>query len=325
VFSDSSTQDISALVEWSSDNPSVATVKSNYPLVYANSQGTANIKASFSYASASATGTAPLTVISAVLKSISLAPASALLAPGSARLYNAVGTWSNGSSQSISQWVTWSSSNNSVAEVNATGLVTGESAGVATITVQQGSLSTTASLVVEGSALISIRVTPLASRVPATIEESLQATGSFADGQSLDLTSAVTWTSSSPSVATISNAHDSDGVATGIAPGATTITAVFDGESGTATLTVTEATLDSITVSPANPTIGVGASEQFAAKGTFSDGSVLPITYQATWRSSNAAVAAINSAGIASSASAGTCTIEATLNGVSGSTNLTVQ
>jgi trimeric autotransporter adhesin len=325
VFSDSSTQDISAVVEWSSDNPTVATVKSNYALVYANSQGTANIKASFSYASASATGTAPLTVISAVLKSISLTPASALLAPGSARQYNAIGTWSNGSSQSISPWVTWSSSNNSVAEVNSAGLVTGESAGVATVTVQQGSLTTTASLVVEGSALISIQVTPQSSRVPATIKESLQATGSFADGQSLNLTSAVTWTSSSPSVATISNTRESDGVATGIAPGTTTITAVFDGESGTATLTVTTATLDSITVSPANPTISVGASEQFVAKGTFTDGSVLAITYQATWSSSNAAVAAITSAGVASSASAGTCTIEASLNGVSGSTNLTVQ
>jgi hypothetical protein len=100
---------------------------------------------------------------------------------------------------------------------------------------------------------------------------------------------------------------------------------VFNGESGTTTLTVTNATLHSIAVGPANPTISVGASEQFLAKGTFSDGSVLPITYQATWSSSNAAVATITSAGIASTASGGTCTIKARLNGVSGSTNLTVQ
>jgi trimeric autotransporter adhesin len=326
VFSDSSSQNISGVVQWSSDNPSVATVKSNYGTVYAASQGTANIQASFSYAGASATGTAPLAVISAVLQSISLTPASVVLAPGSGRQYNAVGTWSNGSSENISLYVTWSSSNNSVAEVNSAGLVTGESAGVATITVQQGSLSATASLVVEGSALISIQVTPQGSGVPAGIDKLLQATGNFADGQSLNLTSAVTWTSSSPSVATISNTYESNGVVMGIAPGTTTITAVFDGESGTATLTVTNATLDSIAVSPANPTISVGASEQFVAKGTFSDGSVLPIIFhQATWSSSNAAVATINSAGIASSASAGTCTIEASLKGVSGSTNLTVQ
>jgi trimeric autotransporter adhesin len=325
LFSDSSSQNISAVVQWSSNNPSVATVKSNYGTVYAASQGTANINASFSYAGASATGTAPLTVSSAVLQSISLNPASAVLAPGAARQYNAVGTWSNGSSQSIIPYATWSSSNNSVAEVNSAGLVTGESEGVATITAQQGSLSATASVVVEGSALISIQITPQGTPVPAGIEESLQATGSFADGQSLNLTSAVTWTSSSPSVATISNTNESNGVVTGIAPGTTTITAVFAGVSGTATLTVTNATLSSIVVSPANPTISLGASEQFVAKGTFSDGSVLPITYQATWSSSNAAVAIITSRGIASSASAGTCTIEASLNGVSGSTNLTVQ
>ena len=326
LFSDHSTQDISTVVHWKSNNPPVATIQGNFGTVYAAGQGTANITAYFSYANASATGTAPLTVSSAVLKSISLAPASALLAPGAGRQYNAVGTWSDGSSENISLYVAWSSSNNSVAQVNSIGLVTGESAGVATINVQQGSsLSAAASLVVEGSALLSIQVTPQGSRVPATIEESLQATGNFADGQSLDLTSAVSWTSSSPSVATISNAFYTHGVATGIAPGTTTITAVFSGQSGTATLTVTNATLDSITVSPANPTITLGASEQFEAHGTFSDGSVLAITDQAAWSSSNVAVAAINSVGVASSASAGTSTIKASLNGVSGTTNLTVQ
>jgi Big-like domain-containing protein len=208
--------------------------------------------------------------------------------------------------------------------VSASGIATGQSAGVATITAQSGSLSATADLVVEGSVLTAIQVMPQNSSLPQTIETQLKATGIFADGQSLDLTEAASWSSSTPSVATVSNAVDTAGIATGIVPGTTTITAVFAGQAGTATLTVTNATLNTIIISPTNPVISLGTSQQFVAQGTFSDGSALPITLQASWSSSNVAVATIKPNGLATSASAGTSTIQASLNGVNATTVMTV-
>ena len=83
--------------------------------------------------------------------------------------------------------------------------------------------------------------------------------------------------------------------------------------------------LNSIAVTPANPTILSGVSQPFTATGTYSDGSVQNLTSQVTWTSSNRGVATINATGQATGISAGTTTISATLTGVTGSTGLTVQ
>ena len=84
-------------------------------------------------------------------------------------------------------------------------------------------------------------------------------------------------------------------------------------------------TLSSIAVTPANQTITIGATQQYTATGTYSDGSTQNLTSQAAWTSSNTGVASITSAGLATGVSAGSTTITATLSGVTGSTGLTVQ
>ena len=84
-------------------------------------------------------------------------------------------------------------------------------------------------------------------------------------------------------------------------------------------------TLTSLVVTPANPNILTGASQQFTATRTYSDGSVEDITSQATWASSIAGVATINTSGLAIGVSTGATTISATLAGVMGSTVLSVQ
>ena len=89
--------------------------------------------------------------------------------------------------------------------------------------------------------------------------------------------------------------------------------------------TTAPVTLTSIAVTPANPTISTGATQQFTATGTYTDGSTQNITGQVAWASTNTSVATINSEGLATGSSAGTSTISATASGVSGSTTLTVQ
>ncbi len=85
------------------------------------------------------------------------------------------------------------------------------------------------------------------------------------------------------------------------------------------------ATLTSIAVTPANPTIQAGGTQQFTATGTFSDNSSQNITSQVTWASSNTAVATVNSAGLGSGVAGGSATITATQGSVTGNTKLTVQ
>ena len=84
--------------------------------------------------------------------------------------------------------------------------------------------------------------------------------------------------------------------------------------------------LSSIAVTPTNPMLQVGATQQFTATGTYSDGIVQNLTNQVTWASTSPAVATISTnSGLATGAGVGTGTISASQGSVVGSAPLTVQ
>ena len=79
------------------------------------------------------------------------------------------------------------------------------------------------------------------------------------DGFVAEVTAAVVWSSSVSSVAGVSNAPGSQGLATSVAVGVTTITATDPASetSGSTTLTVTPAVLTALEVTPVSPLPGV--------------------------------------------------------------------
>ena len=171
-------------------------------------------------------------------------------------------------------------------------------------------------------ALASIAVTPSVATIAPGATQQFKATGTWSDGSTGDVTSTANWSSSSTSVATVSAA----GLATAAAAGTTTLTATISGVTGTAMLTVTPAapTLSSIAITPASPSIAAGATQQFTATGTYSDGTTSNLTASVTWASSSTAAATINAAGLATAVAAGSTTITATDGAISGTTMLTV-
>src|SRR5207244_5880337 len=76
-------------------------------------------------------------------------------------------------------------------------------------------------------------------------------------------------------------------------------------------------TLVSIAVTPANPSITKGATQQFTATGTYSDSTTQNLTAQITWSSDTAATATITAHGPATGAREGTGGIGAPLAAVS--------
>ena len=330
TFSDGSTQDITQVAAWSSNNTPVATISPTLGLAFGVSPGSATITALFETIS----GTATLTVDSGTLQSIAVTPSQTILAPASTVTYQAVGTYSDGTTQFISGLVTWASSAPSVVSIATTGgIATAQSPGTANITATyQGVTSPNATVLVTGSALSTITVTPSPGQAPEGVALQFAATGHFADTSTQNLTTNVTWASSQPSIATVSNATGQQGLAEGVTAGQTTITAVFAGIVGNAFLNVTNATLMSIAITPANSHAPVGSSVLFDAKGTFSDQSVVDLSTQVTWSSSVPAVATINSVGVANTASSGTTVITASFTQqtqtgpvtVTATTNLTV-
>lgn len=92
----------------------------------------------------------------------------------------------------------------------------------------------------------------------------------------------------------------------------------------TVSINIRAVTLQSITVTPPNPTIVSGTSQTFTATGLYTDGSTQNLTSSATWTSSNTGVATMSGA-TATGVGVGTATITATLGSISASTTLAVQ
>ncbi len=322
TFTDGTTQNLTTTVQWSSDTTSVATISNastTQGLATAVGAGTANITAT----SGSISGTTTLTVTAATLVSIAVTPANPSLVAGTTQQLTATGTFTDGSTQDLTASVTWSSDTNPVATVKK-GLVTGVTAGVANVSAASGSASGSTLVTVTAAQLVSITINPQSANVPSGVPQQFTATGTYTDGTTQDVTEAGHWTSSSASVATISNDATTAGLATTISPGNTTIGISVGSVAASATLAVAPAALVSIAISPAAPTISLGTTQQFTATGTYSDGTIQDLTATAAWTSSKAAVAVIANDGLATSAGTGTTTISATLGSISNSTTLTV-
>ena len=120
----------------------------------------------------------------------------------------------------------------------------------------------------------------------------LKAWGRYSDGTDRDLTAESTFIGSP--LVSVSNDPATRGLATGLAPGATSVSASYfdpiEGVTrlGSQELTVTDATLVSIAVTGAHPSIPQGARTQFEANGTYSDALVRDLTTQVSWSSSDA-------------------------------------
>jgi len=331
VYTDNSTQNLTSSVAWTSSNTGVASVSNasaSHGLATAVSPGSATITA----ATGAVAGSTALTVTPATLVSIGVTPANPSIANGLTNQFIATGVYTDNSTQNITSSVAWTSSNTSVASVSnasgSQGLATGASPGSVTIIAATGGVSGSTGLTVTPATLVSIAVTPPNTSIANGLAQQLTATGTYTDNTTQNLTATVTWTSSNINVASISNAAGSAGLATSISQGAVTITASLGSVSGSSGLAVTPATLVSIALIPANPSIASGTSQQFAATGTYTDNSTHDVTALVTWNSSDTTVASISNAsgsnGLTTSMSQGTITITATLGTIVGSTGLSV-
>jgi hypothetical protein len=262
------------------------------------------------------------------LVALSVTPFGPSIAKSTTLQFTATGAYSDGSTRDVTGTVTWASSAMAVATVDAKGLATGVAPGQTTISASMGGINGSSPLTVTAATLASITVTPASPVIAKATAVQFTATGVYSDNTTQDLTAAVTWSSSMPTVASVSNAAGSQGVATGLTAGQSTITATSGGISGTTTLTVTAATLMSVAITPANPSIPRGATVQFTATGAYSDGSTQNLTTQVTWGSSAMNVAVVSNApgskGLATGLAGGMTTVTAALNGVAGATQLTV-
>ncbi|MFZ0665599.1 MAG: Ig-like domain-containing protein [Acidimicrobiales bacterium] len=250
------------------------------------------------------------------LVSISVTPTLVNVPLGETQQFTATGTYLGGSTANITDSVTWASSVTADATVSATGDATAVATGASTISAKSGLITGTAVLTVIPAVLLTISVTPTVENLPVGESQQYTATGTYSSGSTVNLTDLATWSSTETNYATVSNASGSQGDVTGVATGASTISAAYDSITGESLVTVISAALLTIAVSPLTANIAAGDSEQFTATGTYSNGSSANITDSVTWSTSSSTYATVSNTsgteGEVTAVATGAATITAT-------------
>src|SRR5687768_14261080 len=257
------------------------------------------------------------------IASVDVAPSAASLAVGASTQLAATARDAAGSPVGGTTFA-WSSSNPAIASVSPTGLVTAHASGTADVTATAGGITGRSTVTVSGATPVaSVSVVPGSGSVAAG--QSLQFVATPRDAAGNPLTARViTWTSSSPAVATV----DGTGRATGVSAGATVLRATSEGQSGTASLTVTggstsPAPVATVAISPAVTSVAPGATVQFTATLRDAAGNILT-GRSVFWYSNHPLYASIDANGRATALNPGTAHIVVVADGVNATGSLTV-
>jgi uncharacterized protein YjdB len=323
--------DVTSSAVWSSSNSAVATVNSSGVIQYV-SAGSAVITAT--YAGFSATVNVTVQSKSLVSLSLTVSGGGQSIPVNGMKNLIATGTYSDSSTEDLTNTAVWSSSNNSVLTVSNTlptiGKVTGITGGTSTVSATIGSVSGNLLVTVNAVTLSSIAITPSTALVASGATYNLRATGTYSDSSTADMTELVTWSSSNTSAATISNVSGSKGLATTPTFSgylATTVTATLSSATGTTVLGVNGATITSIVVTPS---VSLTVNQQYSLKayGNLSDGGVLDLTDFAIWSSATISKVSVSnslgSKGRVTGVATGSSVITAAFNGMNGTRAVTV-
>lgn len=244
------------------------------------------------------------TVPPVTITSVSITPASASLISGeSAKLTLAVTTSDGANSTALTP--TWTSSATNVATVASDGNVVAVAPGSATISVAVGGKSASASV-----SVLSVATVAIAPVTAALVEgDTLTATALATLSNGTSSARTATWTSSAPTVASVSTA----GRITALTAGTTNIVGTIGGVSGTAAVTVARR-VASIAMNISARSLNPSETVTLVPTLKFSD-STAATGKTVAWASSAAAVATVSQTGVVTALSGGTANVTATVDG----------
>jgi len=289
--------DVTADAVWRSSQPSVAMV-TNAPVqrgtLLAQAPGSAVLVAGLDEVQASVS----VLVTDATLQEIALqAPASIVTwAPAT---FGASGTFSDGTVQDLTRWVTWAPQDPALLRIRGTGPDRGIARGVDAGTVQVyahplGGEARNVWVTVTGAPPSSLVLELPGGPVAAGTRPRVRAIARAPDGTSVDVTAEAEWISSDPSFATVSSVV-LPGSVRALRSGAPTLTARFGGLTAGAPLQITGGTLTRLSVT-APGALTVGASATATATATLSGGGTQVLADDLVWSSDDPSILAVSNA-----------------------------
>lgn len=201
--------------------------------------------------------------------------------------------------------VSWSSSVPSVASVDANGVITSVSVGTATISATSEGKTGASTITVIPIPVASVSVSGVTTLTPGSASGF---TALLRDAAGATLTNrAVSWSSSDVSVAQVSAV----GNVLAIAPGTTTISAMSEGRTGSAVVTV-RYNIATVVFNGATR-VKVGDSYAYTITARLADGTV--VTRPLTWGIAEAGRAVVNASGVMTPLQAGPFTMQVLIDG----------
>ncbi len=304
---------------WGSSNSSIVSVDQN-GLLTALTPGTVVISAEADQTS----GSASVTVTEIPIGSCSLAPAtSKLTVSQSVQPAITLRDTANNVISSLGRQIAWTSNNEIAATVTGSGLVTARKAGTARITaspVENTQASCNATVDVVDSRIVSAVITTRSGSLRIGIPRQFQVSLTDSVGGAIPPGRTVTWTSVTPTIASVST----NGLVTGIALGAARIAVNAEGAVDTVNFNVTKIPVATVRLSPLSSSIVQGGTVQINA--TIEDSSGTTVTDRVVeWTSTDPTRASVSLTGLVTTQAPGTVTITATSETRSGTAQVTVQ
>ena len=290
-------------VTWRSSDELVATVSASGE-VTAVALGEAVITASNGGVKAEC----KVTVVATPVESITIDKTAASLKVGEKVQLTATVSPADATDKSV----TWSSFDESVATVSATGEVTAVALGEAIITASNGAVKAECKITVVATPVESIELNLTASSLKVGEKVQLTATVNPADATD----KSVTWRSSDESVATVS----ATGEVSAIALGEAVITASNGAVKAECKVTVVATPVESIELNLMASSLKVGEKVQLSATVSPADATDKTVT----WRSSDELVATVSASGEVTAVALGEAVITASNGGVKAECKVTV-
>jgi hypothetical protein len=227
--------------------------------------------------------TTSLSAIDATVTGLSISPQITSLPVGQEKIFKAVATYSSDSTADVSDSTVWSVDQEDSCELYNNGRFSCSAIVTAEISVSYGGFEDSLEVQITSVELSSLEVLPQDVTQPSGKEQQFYLYKVYTDDTKIKVESGVTWTNA-----------DATGLADITIEGVYTITAQYDGESYTATLTVTEKELEALVVSPENYYITLGdETSDYSATGVYTDGTTVDKTDLVKWETEDTDLAVI--------------------------------
>ncbi|MBL0655172.1 Ig-like domain-containing protein [Aeromonas caviae] len=314
-YGDGSVKDLTSETSWHSSDDRIATLSASGALT-ARDAGTTTVTASHD---GIISNTIQITVTDAVLTAIQVTPPSVSVGKGQTQQLTATATYSDNTTANVTGSVAWLPADITTANVSTTGILTGRIAGSTEVTASlDGVTSNTVLVTVTDAVLTAIQVTPPSVSVGKGQTRQLTATATYSDNTTANVTGSVAWLPDDTATATVTT----NGLLTGVEQGTTEVTASLDGVTSNAVqVTVTDAVLTAIEITPPSVSVGKGQTRQLTATATYSDNTTANVTGNVAWLSDDTATATVIS-GLLTGVEQGTAEVTASLDGVTSNTVL---